>query len=289
MKKQKGVVFLPILIVVLLLGTVGYFIYQNYQLKKGQTAIPQITSTPIKLLTEGSTSAPFDWEKHIDKEYLYSIDYPSIYKLTVHDSNGYNFIDIDNGVMKIYSGPNGFQDSIKDRGTGIAWRELDELNNINAGDEMNEAIINYVKLKYSLLLGESTSERVKIEVGKVAGGKDKYSVVRGRDLEKGLPKSIKLSSAEVQEALVLVVQEIVGNVVELLEETPPELVADILEHGIVMAGGGSLLGGIDTMVAEATKMPVWIADDPITCVARGCGKVLEDQSLLNKIRVTRGL
>ena len=158
-----------------------------------------------------------------------------------------------------------------------------------AGDEMDEAIINYVKLKYSLLLGEATAERVKIDIGKVAGGEDKYSVVRGRDLEKGLPKSIKLSSAEVQEALVLIVQEIIGHVVELLEETPPELVADILEHGIVMAGGGSLLGGVDKMVADATKMPVWIADDPITCVARGCGKVLEDSSLLNKIRVTRRL
>ena len=158
-----------------------------------------------------------------------------------------------------------------------------------AGDEMNEAIINYVKLKYSLLLGEATAEKVKIDIGKVAGEKDKYSVVRGRDLEKGLPKSIKLSSTEVQEALVLIVQEIIGNVVELLEETPPELVSDILEQGIIMAGGGSLLGGIDKMVADATKMPVWIADDPITCVARGCGKVLEDASLLNKIRVTRGL
>jgi rod shape-determining protein MreB len=152
-----------------------------------------------------------------------------------------------------------------------------------AGDEMNEAIINYVRLKYSLLLGETTAEDVKISIGTSVGSKEKYSVVRGRDLEQGLPKSIKLSSSEVQEALIPTVQEIIANVVDVLEETPPELMSDIMERGIVMAGGGSLLSGIDKMVAEKTKMSVWVADDAITCVARGCGKVLEDPSLLKKI------
>lgn len=157
-----------------------------------------------------------------------------------------------------------------------------------AGDEMNEAIINYVRLKYSLLLGETTAEDVKISIGTSVGSKEKYSVIRGRDLEQGLPKSIKLSSSEVQEALIPTVQEIIANVVDVLEETPPELMSDIMERGIVMAGGGSLLSGIDKMVAEKTKMSVWVADDAITCVARGCGKVLDDPSLLKKIKVTRG-
>ncbi|MBU0569824.1 rod shape-determining protein [Patescibacteria group bacterium] len=159
-----------------------------------------------------------------------------------------------------------------------------------AGDEMNEAIVNYVRLKYSLLLGELTAESVKIAIGTCAPlKKEKFSVVRGRDLETGLPKSIKLSSAEVREALAPTVQEIVGHMVDCLEETPPELIGDIMDRGIVMAGGGSLLQGIDKVVAEATKMPVFVAEDAITCVVRGCGKVLEDTKLLQKIKITRGL
>jgi len=109
------------------------------------------------------------------------------------------------------------------------------------------------------------------------------------EVETGLPKSIKLSSTEIREALAPVLHEIVGNIVDTLEETPPELVSDIMESGIVMAGGGSLLPGIDEIVSTATKMPVIIAEDPITCVVRGCGKVLEDRGLLNRIKVTRGL
>lgn len=158
-----------------------------------------------------------------------------------------------------------------------------------AGDEMDEAIINYVRLKYSLLLGQPTAENVKINIGSGIPGKEKFEVVRGRDLESGLPKSIKLSGGEIREALAPVVQEIIGNIADTLEETPPELISDIMERGIVMAGGGSLLLGIDKMVAEATKMPVWIANDPLTCVVRGCGKVLIDPYLLSKIRVTKGL
>lgn len=158
-----------------------------------------------------------------------------------------------------------------------------------AGDEMNEAIVNYVRLKYSLLLGLETAEEVKINIGSAVEGKDKFHVIRGRDLEAGLPKSIKLSSSEVREALSPTLQEIIGNITETLEETPPELLADIMEKGLVMAGGGSLLPGIDKLIAEQIKMPVWIADDPLTCVIRGLGKVLEDSSLLRKISVTQGL
>jgi rod shape-determining protein MreB len=158
-----------------------------------------------------------------------------------------------------------------------------------AGDEMNQSIVNYVKLKYSLLLGEPTAEEVKIAIGTATPGKEKYAVVRGRDLENGLPKSLKLSSAEIREALAPTIQEIIGNIVDTLEETPPELIADIMERGIVMSGGGSLLPGIDEVVKEATKMHVYVTEDAITCVVRGCGQILADTSLLDKIRMTRGL
>lgn len=159
-----------------------------------------------------------------------------------------------------------------------------------AGDEMNEAIVNYMRLKYSLLLGESTAEEVKISIGSAyAQEKESYTVVRGRDLESGLPKSIKISATEIREALAPTVQEIISSVSDTLEETPPELVSDIMERGIVMAGGGSLLKGIEKKLSEETKMNVWVADDAITCVVRGCGKVLEDRSLLSKIQITKGL
>jgi rod shape-determining protein MreB len=158
-----------------------------------------------------------------------------------------------------------------------------------AGDEMNDAIINFVRLKYSLLLGESTAEEVKIAIGTCFSEKEEYFVVRGRDLEEGLPKSIKLTSTEVREALAPTTQEIVKSISDTLEETPPELISDIMERGIVMAGGGSLIKGIDKMISESTRMPVIIADDPLTCVVRGCGKILEEPSLLDKIRITRDL
>jgi rod shape-determining protein MreB len=165
-----------------------------------------------------------------------------------------------------------------------------------AGDEMDEAIINHIRLKYGVLLGERTAEDVKIAIGSALPeeNKDKetperHAVVRGRDLETGLPRSFKVSETEIREALSPVVSQIVDNVADLIEETPPELVADILERGITMGGGGSQLRGLDRLVAERTKMPVWVSDDPMTCVVRGCGKLLDEIELLNKVRVTGGL
>ncbi len=159
-----------------------------------------------------------------------------------------------------------------------------------AGDEMDRAIMSYFRLKYSLLLGQPTAENIKISIGSAtSNGKDKQIVVRGRDLETGLPKSKKLTSEEVREALSPTIHKIVASISDLLEEVPPELGSDIYERGIVMAGGGSLISGIDKVIAEATKTKVTVVDDPLTCVVRGCGKLLSDDALLKKIRVTSGL
>ncbi|MBX4205984.1 rod shape-determining protein [Candidatus Microgenomates bacterium] len=159
-----------------------------------------------------------------------------------------------------------------------------------AGDEMDEAIINYVRLKYSLLLGQPTAESVKINIGSAYPmEKEKYMVVRGRDLETGLPKSIKLTSTEIREALGPILAEIITNIKNLIEEAPPEVVSDVIQKGLVMAGGGSLLYGIDKAITEAANMPVIIAEDPLTCVVRGCGKVLDDPTLLRRIRIISGL
>jgi rod shape-determining protein MreB len=195
--------------------------------------------------------------------------------LPIEDTKGVFIIDIGGGTTEI---------AVISMGGVVLGKSIRI-----AGDEMDEAIINYVKLKYSLLLGQPTAEQIKMDVGTCVTGKERFSIVRGRDLEEGLPKSVKLSSAEIREALMPTIQEIVSGVKGILEETPPELVADIMERGIVMAGGGSLLVGIERVVADATKMYVYVADDPLTCVAVGCGKLLENSKLLANTRVTRGL
>lgn len=164
-----------------------------------------------------------------------------------------------------------------------------------AGDEMDEAIINYVKLKYSVLLGQPSAEAVKISIGSATAYEEsvpkrlKVHVIRGRDLETGLPRSVKLTEGEIREALGPIIHEIITGISDTLEETPPELISDIMEKGIYIAGGGALIHGIDKAIADATKMPVHIAEDPLTCVVRGCGNLLTNPSLLSKIRITKGL
>lgn len=159
-----------------------------------------------------------------------------------------------------------------------------------AGNEFDEAIINFVRLKHGLYIGQTTAEEVKIAIGSASPfPKEKQFVVRGRSMNKGLPQSLKLTSVEIREALAPTVQQIVNATMEVIEETPPELVADIIRNGIVMAGGGALLFGIDKIIAETSKMPVWVADDPLTAVVRGTAKVLDDESLLKKIQIKEGL
>ena len=164
-----------------------------------------------------------------------------------------------------------------------------------AGDELTESIINYVRLKYSLLLGESTAEEVKIAVGsaypskKEKEGNPLQVVVRGRSLETGLPKSLKLDSVEIREAMMPIINQVLSEIHLIIEETPPDLVSDILEKGLVMAGGGSLIRGIDKLISEQTGMPVWVTENPLEAVVRGCAKVLEDDKLLKKVKVTGGL
>lgn len=146
------------------------------------------------------------------------------------------------------------------------------------GDQMDRAIVQYVKRKYNLLIGERTAEVIKIEIGSallsaIDGG---ITVeVKGRDLVTGVPKTIKLSSAEVNEALLETVASIIEVVRVALENTPPELSADLVDRGIVMAGGGSLLRGLDQLISRETGLPVHVAKEPLFCVVNGAGKVLE--------------
>lgn len=159
-----------------------------------------------------------------------------------------------------------------------------------AGDEMDLAIINFARLKHSLLVGEQTAEEVKIAIGSTfLSEENKQTVVRGRDLEAGLPKSLKLNASEIREALANVVNQIISGVKDVIEETPPEFIGDIMEQGITLAGGGAKVRGMDKLLAQEVKMPVWVADDPQTAVVRGALKLLENQDLLNRVKVTGGL
>lgn len=156
-----------------------------------------------------------------------------------------------------------------------------------AGDEMNDAIIQYIKRHYNLMIGERTAVDIKCEIGSAFPfGKEISREVRGRDLLTGLPKVIQISSKEIMEALTEPVSNIVDAVKVTLERTPPELAADILDRGIMMSGGGSLLRGIDRLLAEETGMPVQVAEDPLTCVARGTGIAIESLSVLGKVLIT---
>lgn len=146
------------------------------------------------------------------------------------------------------------------------------------GDEMDRAIVNYVKRKYNLLVGERTAERIKIDIGAalLEPNDERQSIeVKGRDLVSGVPKTVTLTSLEVNEALLEIVASIVDVVRVALENTPPELSSDLVDKGIMMSGGGSLLRGLDRLISKETGLPVKVAKDPLLCVVRGAGKVLE--------------
>lgn len=157
-----------------------------------------------------------------------------------------------------------------------------------AGDEMDIAIVNYAKSKYNLLIGEKTAEEVKFSVGNVieqTQNIDLKVMLKGRDLKSGLPKSIEVGSSEIREALRVPVMTIVNAVKDAIEDTPPELVPDIISNGITLAGGTSLLRGLDVLMQKELNVKVNLAKDPLTCVVRGCGKLLEDLDLLERIKV----
>lgn len=156
------------------------------------------------------------------------------------------------------------------------------------GDEMDQAIIEYLKKTYNLMIGERTSEDIKIKIGSAYPLDEELKMeVRGRDLVAGLPKMITVTSEEIREALSEPVNEIVETTRLTLERTPPELSADLIERGIMLAGGGALLRGLDKLLAEETGLPIHIADDPLTAVALGTGNVLNELKYLKRVVVTQ--
>lgn len=156
-----------------------------------------------------------------------------------------------------------------------------------AGDELDEAIVHYVKKEYNLMIGERTAEEIKMTIGAAyPRPKEEKMEIRGRDLISGLPKNIIITSTEVADALKEPINAIVDSIKYTLEKTPPELAADIMDRGIMLTGGGALLSGLDKLIMDETGMPVNIAENPLDCVAMGSGKVLEEIETLKKVLIS---
>lgn len=200
--------------------------------------------------------------------------------LPVHEPTGNMIVDIGGGTTEV---------AIISLGGIVTSRSIRI-----GGDELDDAIVQHIKRKYNLMIGERTAEEIKIEIGAAYFGdleedkqrKERVYSVRGRDLVTGLPKTIEVTALEIQEALAEPVAGIMDAIKVCLEKTPPELAADIMDRGIMLAGGGCLLWGLDRLVSEETGMPVHTAEDPLTAVAIGTGKVLENIEVLKRVLIT---
>ncbi|MFQ5646585.1 MAG: rod shape-determining protein [bacterium] len=154
------------------------------------------------------------------------------------------------------------------------------------GDEMDDAIVQHLKRKYNLLIGERTAEEIKINIGSAFQMDEERTMsVKGRDLVAGIPKTMEIDDTEIRECLSETSLSILEGVKTALEQTPPELASDIIDRGIVLAGGGSLLAGLDSLIREETKLPVFYAEDPLSCVALGAGMILNELDLLKRITI----
>ncbi|HOZ36803.1 MAG TPA: rod shape-determining protein [bacterium] len=191
-------------------------------------------------------------------------------RLPVQESTGNLIVDIGGGTTQI---------AVISLSGIVAWKSLRI-----AGDTLNKNIVQYIRENFNLLVGDTTAEKIKLAIGSVfAGDQPVEMAVSGRDLINGLPKEIVITDAEVREAIARSVRTIVANIKSTIESTPPELVADIYRRGIVLSGGGALLRGLDALVRQETRIPVAVIDDPLTCVVRGAGLVLEDLDNLKDV------
>jgi rod shape-determining protein MreB len=191
-------------------------------------------------------------------------------RLPITEPVGNMMVDIGGGTTEI---------AVISLGGVVTWKSLPI-----AGDVLNKNIVQFARDTFNLLLGERVAEQIKIRIGSAAPLEEAVQIeMRGRDMITGLPKEIMVSDSQIREALTRSIKSIVDNIKSALEVTPPELVADIYERGIVLAGGGALLKGLDEVISKAAEIPVRIADDPLTSVVRGCGILLDDRELLQDI------
>jgi rod shape-determining protein MreB len=287
------------------MAMISYYIQQVYEVGK---SIPLAFSRPRVVIGIPSSVTEVErravWEAALSSgaREAFLIEEPMAAaigeNISVFSPNGIMVVDVGGGTTEI---------AIISLGGIVVSKSLRV-----AGDDMDLAIIHYIRLRHGLLIGDKTAEELKIKIGsayqqsskfKAQSSKDgeqatgeekekreeKVAIIRGRDIETGLPKSLRITEVEVREALSPVLTQIIDAVASVLEDAPPELTSDILEHGILLTGGGSLLGGLDHLIVERTHIPVILSEDPLTSVVRGTGKVLEDGTLLERVKVIGGL
>ncbi|MEK7452269.1 MAG: rod shape-determining protein, partial [Patescibacteria group bacterium] len=191
-------------------------------------------------------------------------------RLPLSDSIGMMLVDIGGGTTEI---------AVMSLSGIVTWKSLEV-----AGDELNKNIIQYAREVFNLLLGERVAEKIKMRIGSAMPQETLLEMeMRGRDLITGLPREISITDTQLREATDRSVRTIVENIKATIEKTPPELVADIYERGIILTGGGALLRGLDSLISRHAEIPVRVAEDPITCVVRGAGLLLENEELLKDI------
>ncbi|MBR3818435.1 MAG: rod shape-determining protein [Clostridia bacterium] len=221
-------------------------------------------------VTEVERKAVYDAAKSAGAKYVSLIEEPMAAAigagLPVSEATGSMVVDIGGGTSEV---------------AVISLGDVVTANSARvAGDNFDEAIISYIKKKYNLLIGERTAEDIKIKIGSAYPYEGEGTInIKGRNLMDGLPKNVDITSEEIREAMSDTVSQIVDAVKSTLEKTPPELAADIIDHGIMLTGGGALLRGLDTLIASETKIPVLIAQNPLDCVADGTGICLENNTL----------
>ncbi|MEI7579162.1 MAG: rod shape-determining protein [bacterium] len=258
---------------------IRYFIYKVYDEypKLLKLRRPRVVIGTPSLITEVEMRAVKDAAMSAGARKVYIIEEPMAAaigaRLPIDDASGSMIIDIGGGTTDI---------AVISLG-GIV---VDNTIRI-AGNEIDEEILNYIKQKYNLLVGLKTAEDAKIAIGSAVALKKETTIdVKGRDLISGLPRIVNLSSNEVREAMLKVLEKISDAIKSAIEKTPPELLADLLDRGITLAGGGALIQGIDKYFEEKLKTPVIIAEDPVTCVVRGTEVLLGEFNLLERIEVS---
>jgi rod shape-determining protein MreB len=190
--------------------------------------------------------------------------------LPIQEASGSMVVDLGGGTTEI---------AVISLSGIVSWKSLKI-----AGDKLDEAIIQYARDKFNLLLGQRTAERIKIQVGSVLPlNQTLETIMRGRDLITGLPKEVHITYANVRESIIKPIKIIIDNIKATIENSPPELVSDLYEKGMVLTGGGALIRGLDELISKETKMPVYITDEPLTAVVRGAGKILDDLEHLKEI------
>lgn len=253
-----------------------YFIEQVHKDSFSLLLRPRVLIGIPSGVTEVEKRAVIDAAMNAGAREAYLIDEPMAAsigaRLPVTDAGGNMIVDIGGGTAEI---------AVISLGGVVVARSLR-----TAGDEMNEDIIRYCRDEFNLLIGERTAEEIKITIGNAFPLKKPLTmVIRGRDLVTGLPKQLRMTDEQARDALSHSIRVIVNSIKTIIEETPPELIADIMQKGIILAGGGSLVRGLDKLIANETEMPVRMMEDPLTAVVRGTGIVLEDIENLREVLV----